>query len=206
VEAAALAATGPIAAAAISAPVASLCEGVIKTMLVAKIKAIALAVGTTAAFVSGAVVLAQPGQPGSNDPAAGTKGSTRSDPDGQAALEKKLDRVLEALERISGTGNARLDGRPGAALNSISAAANRLAVPAPSVALSRLLGERYATKEDAPDPVPLSDRVQAIEQQIQEILQRLGQVEEQLKSLDARIGGVRGVRGVLRRTEEAKKP
>src|SRR5262249_37699994 len=45
VRAATLVAAGPAAAAALSAPVASLSEGVIKTMFIAKIKGIALAVG-----------------------------------------------------------------------------------------------------------------------------------------------------------------
>jgi RNA polymerase sigma factor (sigma-70 family) len=218
VEAATLVAAGPIAAAAISAPVASLCEGVIKTMLVAKLKGIALAFGTMTAVVSGAVVLAQSGQPGPNDPAAATKGWTRSYPEGQAALEKKLDRVLEALERISGTGGPRLDRPSQGYVNSMSDLALPSSVakrPANAVpagpgpggmppGLAEPPGAGWAV--DPQDSRPLSDRMQAVEQQIQGILQRLGRVEEQLKSLDARIGGGRGVRGVLRRTDEAKTP
>ena len=111
VEAATLVATGPIAAAALSASVASLSEGVLKTMLVAKLKGIALAVGTMTAVVSGAVVLAQSG-PGSGAGArpaeprlskpAEPKGAGSNDQDDRtAALEKKLDRILEALERLS---------------------------------------------------------------------------------------------------------
>ncbi len=110
-EAATLVAAGPTAAAALSASVASLSEGVLKTMLVAKLKGIALAVGTMTAVVSGAVVLAQSG-PGSGAGArpaeprlskpAEPKGAGANDQDDRtAALEKKLDRILEALERLS---------------------------------------------------------------------------------------------------------
>jgi RNA polymerase sigma factor (sigma-70 family) len=109
VQAATLVAAGPTAAAGLSASVASLSEGVLKTMLVAKLKGIALAVGTMTAVVSGAVVLAQSG-PGSQsgpaipsaDSGTETKVAARRDPDDRAAaLEKKLDRILDALDRMT---------------------------------------------------------------------------------------------------------
>jgi RNA polymerase sigma factor (sigma-70 family) len=59
VGAATLVAAGPAAAAAISAPVASLSQGVLKAMFLAKLKGIVLGVGTLTAIVSGALVLAQ---------------------------------------------------------------------------------------------------------------------------------------------------
>ena len=52
VQAATSVAAGPIAIAAISASVASLCEGVLKTMFVAKLKGIALSIGAITAIVS----------------------------------------------------------------------------------------------------------------------------------------------------------
>ena len=106
-------AAGASAASALSAPVASLSEGVLNAMLFAKVKGIAIGVGLMTAVVSGAVVLAESGpapkpvavpvdptQPmaeylGSNVPPQSAEG------DRTAALEKKLDRVLEALERMS---------------------------------------------------------------------------------------------------------
>ena len=115
VQAATLVAAGPGSAAALvlSAPVASLSEGVIHTMFVAKLKGIALAAGTMAAVVSGAVVLAQPGGRAGTPPSANrywqeaTKGGLPPT-EGQrvAALEQKLDRVLEALDRLSKPNNA----------------------------------------------------------------------------------------------------
>ena len=120
VRAATLVATGPCTAAAISASVASLTEGVLKTMFIAKLKGIALAIGVMTAVVSGAVVL---GQAGSDDtgsrggspttkpargnaavdqgPATTAPGSENrsSQDDRTAALEEKLDRLVKVLER-----------------------------------------------------------------------------------------------------------
>jgi RNA polymerase sigma-70 factor (ECF subfamily) len=115
VEAAALVAVSPSAAAALSVSVASLTEGVLKTMLIAKLKGIALGIGTLATLVAGAVVLAQP-QPepvpkaAQNHPLIVSAPAPMVNPppptseaDRTAALEKKLDRILDALDRLSGT-------------------------------------------------------------------------------------------------------
>jgi RNA polymerase sigma factor (sigma-70 family) len=223
VEAAAGVAAGPIAAAGLSAPVASLCEGVIQTMLVAKIKGIVLAVGAMAAVVSGAVVLAQSGQPGpnTNNQAVATKGWSGPASNGQAAgLEKKLDRVLEALERLAPKErttspvydddvairearkwiveklNQTLSGGHGdlsvnTANGLLHLAGQRQASGAlcfschnqPHASLP-LVGQRPAS----PAP-PAQEELQATMQEVQRRLERL---EEQVKSLDARIGGGRG--------------
>ena len=47
---------------------------------------------------------------------------------------------------------------------------------------------------DVPDSRPLAERMQAVEQRIQGMLQRLERVEAQLKSLDARVGDGRELR------------
>ena len=115
VEAATLVAAGPSAAVVLSASVASLSEGVIKTMLFAKLKGIALAAGTMTAVVSGAVVLAQPGPKSVPMPTVSTAETTvearRDSDDRAAALEKKLDRVLDALERLSHSPSPSRDRR-----------------------------------------------------------------------------------------------
>jgi RNA polymerase sigma factor (sigma-70 family) len=222
VEAAALVAAGPTAAAAISASVASLSEGVIKTMLVAKLKGIALAVGTMTAVVSGAVVLAQSGPQGPRpEPAPAyappeEKVETRSSRDDRtAALEKKLDRVLDALERLSGS-RTPAPNPGGADLVPASTApvvgpAPRPATAAPPAADIRPEPELAQLPTPAPPPasvpVPapppdmvgiagdvlgrasLSDRLQSLEQQMQQVQQRLERLEGRLKSLDARVGG-----------------
>jgi hypothetical protein len=232
VEAAALVAAGPTAAAALSAPVASLSQGVLKTMLVAKIKGIALAVGTMAAVVSGAVVLAQSGAgagagrgealnrsearkdgQGGPLPAAAGLADWSAGGDRAAALERKLDRVLEALERLASPGDSRLPRSPGAIANALpeDRPLPAGATPPPDRAMTpRGPGGMFPGNvaradtgfaADAPDPRSLSDRLQAVEQQIQGMLQRLERVEGQVKSLDARVGGGRG----LRWSAEAKK-
>jgi RNA polymerase sigma factor (sigma-70 family) len=205
VGAAAGVAAGPIAAAAISAPVAALSQGVIETMLVAKLKGIVLAVGTMTAFVSGAVVLAQSGQPGQNVKAGAAqpgqnvprdKGWDRSHPDGQAAgLEAKLDRVLEMLERIAGPREPRPDQPPIATGNSPTETLPDLprATP-PHDGLTRRRGPAGTGPMGGPpgglpvyplDARELSDRVLAIEHQIQGILRRLERLEGQSKPPDA---------------------
>jgi RNA polymerase sigma factor (sigma-70 family) len=84
-------AAGSTTAAAVSASVASLAEGVLKAMLFAKLKGIVLGIGTFAALVSGAVVVAQQSGP------AGPVAATPSEADRTAAVEQKLDRILDAL-------------------------------------------------------------------------------------------------------------
>jgi hypothetical protein len=108
VEAATHVAAGASATAAISASVASLSEGVLKTMLFAKLKGISLGLGLMTAVVSSAVVLAQSG-PGPQGPAPGgqpikVEKAPEAPPSGAdrtADLEKKLDRILDALDRLS---------------------------------------------------------------------------------------------------------
>jgi RNA polymerase sigma factor (sigma-70 family) len=86
-------AVGSSTAAVVSASVASLTEGVLKAMLLAKLKGVVLGTGTLVLVVSGAVVLAQSGP----KPA----GPGPSQPDRAAAMEKKLDRILDALDRLA---------------------------------------------------------------------------------------------------------
>jgi RNA polymerase sigma factor (sigma-70 family) len=100
---------GATAATAIPATVAALTEGVLKAMLLAKLKGIVLSLGTITAVVSGAVVLAQPGPAPRPAPAHGRSmgglppgtATTATEPaDRTAELERKLDRILEALGRM----------------------------------------------------------------------------------------------------------
>jgi RNA polymerase sigma factor (sigma-70 family) len=109
VEAATHVAAGASATAVLSASVASLSEGVLKAMLFAKLKGVALGIGVMTAVVSGAVVLAQtgPATKGVVVPSGYLLKSEKapeappSDADRSSALEKKLDRILDALDRLS---------------------------------------------------------------------------------------------------------
>jgi RNA polymerase sigma factor (sigma-70 family) len=105
VQAATHVAAGASATAVLSASVASLSEGVLQAMLFTKLKAISLGIGVMTAVISGAVVLAQSGPPQGpaghmvkvvKPPEAPPSGDDRT-----AALEKKLDRILDALDRLS---------------------------------------------------------------------------------------------------------
>jgi RNA polymerase sigma factor (sigma-70 family) len=236
VRAATLVAAGPTAAAAISAPVASLSEGVLKAMFIAKLKGIVLAVATATALVSGVIVLAQEGAPGG--PGRGsfpTKGEPRNPDDGRraevpklpaylnssaqddraAALEKKLDLILQALGRnySGGTVNAMSKHAPPSDYDQVAKMQPRLAdnppfERGPDVKMPRTNMVRsnrpwdvekrdsqdprtVFEKRDSQDPRTVFDRLQALEQEIQEVKQRMERMEGQLQSLDSRVGGGR---------------
>ncbi len=111
VQAATHVAAGASATAVLSASVASLSEGVLQAMLFTKLKAISLGIGVMTAVISGAVVLAQSGptqqetaKPGGPRVKWNTEKAPEAPPSGDdrtAALEKKLDRILDALDRLS---------------------------------------------------------------------------------------------------------
>jgi RNA polymerase sigma-70 factor (ECF subfamily) len=224
IRAATLAAAGLTAAAAISAPVALLSEGVLKAMFIAKLKGIVLAVGTMTAIVSGAIVLAQegPGGPGrGNSPTAGV---SRDQDDGRrselekragypnssalndrtAALERKLDLILQALGRTDPAGYVNM--MPGQAPprdyarfpKEAGAAPDNVAFqPGPDVKMPpanmRRPSRRWDAekKGDSQEPRTVVDRIQILEQQMQDVQQRLERMEAQLNSLDRRFGGAR---------------
>jgi hypothetical protein len=96
-------AAGVSTAAVVSTSVVSLTEGVPKSMLLSKIKGIALIVGSSVAVVSGAVALGQTG-PG---PAA-----TRPVGDRMTVMERKLDRIIDALDRMTGSSDPTKPANP----------------------------------------------------------------------------------------------
>jgi hypothetical protein len=112
-EAAMCVAAGSTASVAVAASVVSLTEGVLKTMLLTKLKATVLSLGTLGVIVSGAVVL---GQSGSKPvlPLDATQESRKAyqptakkalpiSDDETVAVERKLDRILKALDLLVGT-------------------------------------------------------------------------------------------------------
>jgi RNA polymerase sigma factor (sigma-70 family) len=88
IHAATCVAAGASLAEAVSASVVTLTQGVLHTMLLAKIKGIALGLAAAAVVTTGVGVLAQSGAPG---------GAPGPSEDRLGAVEKKLDRILEAL-------------------------------------------------------------------------------------------------------------
>jgi RNA polymerase sigma factor (sigma-70 family) len=110
IQAAARVAAGASLAEAVSASVVTLTRGVLHTMLLAKIKGIALGLAAAAVVTTGVGVLAQ--GPIREVPAPGPS------EDRLGAVEKKLDRILEALgtNRLGGGGGSgmRRESRPAA--------------------------------------------------------------------------------------------
>jgi RNA polymerase sigma factor (sigma-70 family) len=111
---------GSTASVAVAASVVSLTEGVLKTMLLTKLKVTVLSLGTLGLIVSGAVVLGQsspkpvrpiePTRESREDanPSPAQESSPASD-DRTAAVERKLDRILKALDRIVGHDSPNVD-------------------------------------------------------------------------------------------------
>jgi RNA polymerase sigma factor (sigma-70 family) len=107
-------AAGSTASVAVAASVVALTEGVLKTMLLTKLKATVLSLGALGVLVSGAVVLGQsnpdhgrrfiPTQELQKAGAAipSQKAAPASD-DRTDAVERKLDRILKALDRLAGS-------------------------------------------------------------------------------------------------------
>ena len=87
-------AAGVSTAAVVSTSVVSLTEGVLKSMLLSKIKGIALIIGSSVAVVSGAVALGQTGP--------GLQTTRPAEADRMTVMEGKLDRIIDALDRMTG--------------------------------------------------------------------------------------------------------
>jgi RNA polymerase sigma factor (sigma-70 family) len=181
VRAAMRVAAGSSAAVVVSASVASLTEGVLKAMLLGKLKAIVLCMGALAVVVSSAVVLAQGG--GGTDPAPA--GADRI-----SAMESKLDRILDALDRMTGT---------------VSTRATRIdrdfekSAPAPPTKTLTKQGAQGARALSIRDPAeyvfPVTERLDALEKLMDQVQQRLTHVEGRMAEFEKRIAGNFGMRG-----------
>jgi RNA polymerase sigma factor (sigma-70 family) len=205
VQAATTVAAGPSAAAAISVSVASLTEGVLKTMLVAKLKGIVLGIGAMTAVISSAVVLAQQSgakpQPVADGnytaelkqptPAA-RPGPAPSQDDRTAALEKKLDRILAALEKMSGKSPAT---NAEVLHHNLVADAGVLQPPVPE--------SRPLLLPATPDPITMqvglgpdtriqhsiTDRLKVVESKLAHLEQVTGQIKAEMAEFRRQLGG-----------------
>jgi predicted DNA-binding protein (UPF0251 family) len=182
-------AAGISASAVVSTSVASLTEGVLKVMLLAKLKSVAWGIGTMAVVVSGAVALAQP--TGGSTQAGG---GTQTESDRAAAMERKLDRIISALDRLSGTVGTsstvitdplapeRVEAEPTLPTSEVAATVEAVVV-----------GDSPLTSADT-HKLPLADRVEAVEQTLRKVRDRLMQLEQRFNELDKRVGGAAGSR------------
>jgi RNA polymerase sigma factor (sigma-70 family) len=204
-------AAGTSATAVISTSVVSLTEGVLKTMLLTKLKGIALAIGSSIAVISGAVALGQ-------SPGTGLGSTTQSDTERMTVMERKLDRIIDALDRLSGATSSQPDVRGAAYPDRYKSNTNsdyygkadvksapKVSYPNPAQNNSSgqfpgwLDQNALDRPAEAKSPM-LSDRVAAVERSLQD-------VHNQMKLLASRVSKLEGARrGTQRTDEEAKKP
>jgi RNA polymerase sigma factor (sigma-70 family) len=180
-------AAGILGTAGLSTSVVSLAEGVLKSMLLTKLKGIAFVIGSSVAVVSGAVALGQTGP--------GERSTAQSDPERMTVMERKLDRIIDALDRLSGATNGPIIG-PGAVSKEkftgvVSGDYGRVHAKTAPVPNS-LYGV------NALQPPPLADRVEAVEQGLKNVQQSLAQLADRVSELES------GTRVRHRGTEAAK--
>jgi RNA polymerase sigma factor (sigma-70 family) len=226
VEAATHVAAGTSATAALSASVASLAEGVLKAMLFAKLKGITLGIGVMTAVVSGAVVLAQSGTASKSDAVSSASVTSRTElpandssslskADRTAiALEKKLDRILDALNRLSrpalapepellSRADTDVELTPNTTLAATSApelqqlpSARARAAPAvrsePAPETEDMMG-RTGRKIGPPPPTPvtvtITDRLNALEERMERFEKVTKQLRTEMNELRQQLGG-----------------
>jgi RNA polymerase sigma factor (sigma-70 family) len=189
-------AAGSSAAAVVSATVVSLTDGVLKAMLLAKLKTVVLGLGMMAAVVSGSLALAQTASPKDRAP---------SEDDRTTAMERKLDRIIDALDRMTGKSAAtpntvatlprtteRITSQVDTTLATIAAAPSA----ANDLLMMSRLGDRSSddatallTQAKDAHNLPLADRMDAVERGLRTVQRRLEMLERRLAVLDQRVGG-----------------
>jgi hypothetical protein len=116
-------------------------------------------------------------------------------------MERKLDRIIDALDRMTGKSAAtsspvaRLPRNPDHFITQLDASTLATIAAAQSDLASQLAGRSsddataLLTKaKDARKP-PLADRMEAVEQGLSTVQQRLEMLERRLAVLDQRVGG-----------------
>jgi RNA polymerase sigma-70 factor (ECF subfamily) len=199
-------AAGSSAAGIVPASVVSLTDGVLKAMLLAKLKTIVLALGMTAAVVSGSVVLAQYQPDKSN--------SKPADADRATAMERKLDKIIEALDRMAGSPAAAPErtSSPSQSTDRVSSLVNspadlaggRLTASGLLLRAQNQSNTDYAlralmagqVKDMDTHKLPLADRMELAEQTLRTVQQRMEQLEKHLADLDTRVGGANSDRAL----------
>jgi RNA polymerase sigma-70 factor (ECF subfamily) len=166
---------------AVSTSVATLTEGVLKAMLLAKVKFAFLCVITLALVSTSAGVLAQDG-PGR---------ATASDDDRFKSLERKLDKLLEVLVERSGRPVTTALPIPGMAPVGTSAAPGPQPSPTPALApvpplpattpVARGRGGRFgATVAIRHEQLDVPSRFDLLERRLAEVERRLSDLERRL--------------------------
>jgi RNA polymerase sigma factor (sigma-70 family) len=194
-------AAGSTASVAVAASVVSLTEGVLRTMLLIKMKGIALGLGTLGVIVSGAVVLGQsnagpagpfpPTQEHRKDaaPSPAQKAAPTSD-DRTDAVERKLDRILNALDRLAGVPTSVgptmvRDPFKTEDVQYLPTADE----PAPSRPQDPSNARELAELTSPPTRVAsISQRLKAVEEVLESTKDRLARLEARLTGLEKHVG------------------
>ncbi len=176
-------AAGASAAAVLSTSVVTLAEGVLKTMLLTKLKGIALVVGSSVALISGAVALGQTGP--------GERTTQQVDAERMTTMERKLDRIIDALDRLSGATGGPIVG-PGPVSQE-----RYVTVPDYSRPQAKVAPGPFQTSDETspytkvqprstpalPHP-PLADRVLAVERGLKDVQDTLAQLRDRVSELE----------------------
>ncbi|HEV3121230.1 MAG TPA: sigma-70 family RNA polymerase sigma factor [Isosphaeraceae bacterium] len=161
------------AAGAISAPVAALTEGVLKAMLMSKIKAAVMAAVTLGTLGVG-VAMAQVAGPGF--------GGGGAEPDRLREVERKLDRLLEAVEH---SGLPTAHAAHGFNVHApADAAKDKSDTAPPTHAFAKVAPATGASAGAATAIAGAADRLDRLEQRLHELEVRIAHIEARLIDLD----------------------
>jgi RNA polymerase sigma factor (sigma-70 family) len=174
-------AAGISAAEVVSTSVVSLTEGVLKSMLLTKLKVVAFVVlGSSVALVSGAVALGQS--------APGLQTASHADGERMTAMERKLDRIIDALDRMAGTAGGLTVAQSGFARESArNVAGPETAKAAPAAAPGGAFFGRGEGTTLGPFPprrmgTAVEERLDAVERRVQDmhgvLMELSGRVEQ----------------------------
>ncbi len=176
-------AAGASAAAVLSTSVVTLAEGVLKTMLLTKLKGIALVVGSSVALISGAVALGQTGP--------GERTTQQVDAERMTAMERKLDRIIDALDRLSSATGGPM-GAPGpdsqeryVIVPDYGRPQAKYTPKAPPTRDDIAQSVQVKTKSAAASPhQPLADRVEAVERSLKDVQRTLTNLVDRVNDLE----------------------
>jgi RNA polymerase sigma factor (sigma-70 family) len=179
-------AAGISAAGVVSTSVVSLTEGVLKSMLLTKLKGIALVLGSSVAVVSGAVALGQTAPAGQS--------TSRSDTERMTVMERKLDRIIDALDRMSGGTNGPFGGpnvvsRDQVAKTPLYEASKDARFFTPKGVPPRqddTISADMVKTGPSPPPVSLERRIDVVERDLHHVKDLLAQLAHRVNELESR--------------------
>jgi RNA polymerase sigma factor (sigma-70 family) len=199
-EAAMCVAAGSTASVAVAASVVSLTEGVLKTMLLTKLKGAALSLGTLAVIVSGAVVLGQ-SNPGTRrvHPTQEIRNDATPQPapppplsraDRTDVMDRKLDIIMNALERMVGTlsvGPTVVSEPADEQIQTTRVGVEPVPVAAPADDLQPAI-ERDDALPRTPGGASISQRLEAVEKALESSVRVQQRLNARLTRLEKHVG------------------